>query len=113
MSIGESFLVDRKNTLAMQPDEQVDDGASMGEPTLGGTSASGGSRRGTVPETVEISVSLGSDAAHAYERILNSLEQRHGEDIDVDEHAEHVLRKYIANEYKQFILDGDPSADIQ
>ncbi|WP_049980135.1 hypothetical protein [Halolamina rubra] len=60
----------------------------------------------------EISVSLDSDAAHAYERILNELEQQHGQPVEIDEHAERILRKYIADEYRKLILNGSSTTEI-
>ena len=64
-------------------------------------------------ETREITVSLDNEAAHAYERILNALEQQHEQAIDADEHAERLLRKYIADEYRKLILNGDSATPIK
>jgi len=60
----------------------------------------------------EISVTLDSDAAHAYERILNELEQQQGQPVEIDEHAERILRKYIADEYRNLILNGSSTTEI-
>ncbi|KPN32309.1 hypothetical protein SY89_03077 [Halolamina pelagica] len=60
----------------------------------------------------EISVTLDSDAAHAYERILNELEQQQGQPVEIDEHAERILRKYIADEYRKLILNGSATTEI-
>lgn len=67
----------------------------------------------SMDDTLEITVSLDSDAAHAYQRILDELEQQHDQTIDVDEHAERILRKYIADEYRKFILNGSSTAQIR
>ncbi|NHX35283.1 MULTISPECIES: hypothetical protein [Halolamina] len=64
-------------------------------------------------DTLEITVSLDSEAAHAYERILNGLEQQHDQSVDADDHAERILRKYIADEYRKLILNGDSTTKIR
>ncbi|WP_049981789.1 hypothetical protein [Halolamina rubra] len=61
----------------------------------------------------EITVSLDSEAAHAYDRILNALEQQHDQAIDADDHAERILRKYIADEYRKLILNGESKTPIK
>ncbi|KPN30397.1 hypothetical protein SY89_01126 [Halolamina pelagica] len=64
-------------------------------------------------DTLEITVSLDSEAAHAYQRILDGLEQQHERTVSADDHAERILRKYIADEYRKLILNGDSTAKIQ
>jgi len=94
----------------MQPDDQAGDGASSDDPPLGETADA----RSTAPtETLEVRISLDGDAAHAYERILDSLKRQHDKEIDVDEHAERILRKYIADKYRKFILNGDPAVEVR
>lgn len=94
----------------MQPDDQTDDGAGSDDPPLGGAADD---RTPPATETLEVRISLDGDAAHAYERIVDSLERRHDREIGVEEHAERILRKYIADEYRKFILNGDPAAEVQ
>lgn len=60
----------------------------------------------------EITVTLDSDAAHAYERIVNELEQQQAQPIEIDDHAERILRKYTADEYRKLILNGSSTAEI-
>jgi len=54
-----------------------------------------------------IEVKITDDAEQAYERIIETLEQQAGQEIDADDHAEQVLRQYIAEEYGQLIAQGD------
>lgn len=58
---------------------------------------------------MKLNIELDDDAARGYERILETLEEQSGQNIDAEEHAEMVLRQFIGEEYGQLIAQGDPT----